>query len=133
LCESVGMRLRSQNKVARGVRIYVRTAGRQYWHACQMSQVPFCSDKTINLIAQQLFVNAPSFVREIGVTCYSLSENGNLQISLFNDEIVREQQLTSAIDNINQRWGERTIHAASTLNSGQFIKTKVPFGSTRFL
>ena len=133
LCESVGYRMRSQNKVARGVHIYIRTVDRRYWHTCKMSQIPFYSDKTINAIAQQLFLNAPGNVQEIGVRCYKLSDNDNLQISLFNDEIVREQQLVGAIDNINQRFGDRTVHSANTLQTGEFIKTKIPFGSTRYL
>jgi DNA polymerase-4 len=133
LCESVGYRMRLQNKVARGVYIYIRTVDRKYWHTCRMSQVPFCSDKTINGIAQQLFFNAPDNVQEIGIRCYELSDNDNPQISLFNDEIVREQQLVDAIDDINQRFGDRTIHSANTLETGGFIKTKIPFGSTRYL
>ncbi len=133
LCESVGYRMRSQNKVARGVHIYIRTVDRKYWHTCRMSQIPFYSDKTINTIAQQLFLDAPGNVQEIGIRCYELSDNDNPQISLFNDEIVREQQLVSAIDNINQRFGDRTVHSADTLKTGEFIKTKIPFGSTRYL
>jgi DNA polymerase-4 len=133
LCESVGYRMRLQNKVARGVYIYIMTVDRKYWHTCRMSQVPFCSDKTINGIAQQLFFNAPDNVQEIGIRCYELSDNDNPQISLFNDEIVREQQLVDAIDDINQRFGDRTVHSANTLETGGFIKTKIPFGSTRYL
>jgi DNA polymerase-4 len=133
LCESVGYRMRSQNKVARGVHIYIRTVDRKCWHTCKMSQMPFYSDKTINAVAQQLFLNAPGNVQEIGVRCYELSNNDNPQISLFNDEIVREQQLVGAIDDINQRFGDRTVHSADTLKTGVFIKTKIPFGSTRYL
>lgn len=133
LCESVGYRMRSQNKVARGVHIYVRTVDHKYWHTCRMSQMPFYSDKTINAIAQQLFLNAPGNVQEIGIRCYELSNNDNPQVSLFNDEIVREQQLVGAIDDINQRFGDRTVHSADTLKTGGFIKTKIPFGSTRYL
>ena len=54
------------------------------------------------------------------------------QLSLFGDELAREQQTTWAIDEINQRYGARTIHAASTLNT-EAVRTKIPFGSTRYL
>lgn len=133
LCESVGSRLRSQIKVARGVYIHIRTIDRKYWHSCCMCQMPFYSDKTINSIAQQLFLKAPGRVQEIGIRCYGLSDDDNPQMSLFTDEIVREQQLVGAIDVINQRFGERTVHSANTLKTGGFIKTKIPFGSTRYL
>jgi hypothetical protein len=93
----------------------------------------FYSDKTINAIAQQLFLKAPDKVQEIGIRCYGLSNDDNPQMSLFCDEMVREQQLVSAMDNLNQRFGDRTVHSADTLKTGGYIKTKIPFGSTRYL
>jgi DNA polymerase-4 len=133
LCESVGFRLRSQYKVARGVHIYIRTLDHEYWHTCRMCPMPFYSDKTINTIAQQLLLDAPRSIKEIGVRCYGLSDDNDKQLSLFADEIVREHCLVSAIDKINKRFGDRTIHSADTLKTGGFVKTKIPFGSTRYL
>jgi hypothetical protein len=54
-------------------------------------------------------------------------------LALFGDELAREQQVTWAVDAINERWGERTIHSADTIRSGDIVKTKIPFGSTRYL
>jgi len=133
LCESVGSRLRLQHKVARGVYIHIRTIDRKYWHACQICQMSFYSDKTINTLAQQLFLKAPERIQEIGIRCYQISDNNDPQASLFCDEIVHEQQLVSAIDVINQRFGDRTVHSANTLKTSEFIKTKISFGSTRYL
>jgi len=133
LCESVGFRLRSQNKIARGVHIYVKTVDHKYWHTCKMCQMPFHSDKAINMVAQQLFLKAPDLIKEIGVRCYGLADNKDRQTSLFVDEVVREQQLVDALDDINKRYGDRTVHSANTLKTGGFIKTKIPFGSTRYL
>jgi DNA polymerase-4 len=133
LCESVGSRLRSQNKIARGIYVYVKTDEHKYWHSSRMCQLPFYSNGTINSLAQQLFFNAPCGIREIGVHCYELLDNNDAQISLFNDQLMREQQLVGAIDAINQRFGERMIHSANTLNTSGFLKPKIPFGSTRYL
>lgn len=133
LCESVGSRLRSQDKVARGVHIHVRTIERQYWHTSHLCQMPFYSDNTINALAQQLFMKAPENIIEIGVRCYQLADSVDSQLSLFGDELMREQQLVEAIDEINKRFGEYTIHSANTLKSNNFVKTKIPFGSTRYL
>lgn len=133
LCESVGSRLRSQRKVARGVHIYVRTRNHQYWHTCRMCQMPFFSDNAINGLAQQLFLNAPENIREIGVGCYGLSDDDDRQTSLFYDSLVREQNLTGAIDEINHRFGEATIHSADTMLPRNLIEQKIPFGSTRYL
>ncbi|MBC7868650.1 hypothetical protein H7X69_00515 [Candidatus Saccharibacteria bacterium] len=133
LCESVGSRLRSQNKVARGVYVYAKTAERHYWHASRLCQLPFYSDKAIYGLAEQLFWQAPSAIREIGIHCYGLSDDDEPQMSLFGDALAREHQLVDALDTINQRYGDRTLHSADTLDVSNFIRQKIPFGSTRYL
>ncbi len=132
LCESVGFRLRSQGKVARGVLVYAKTYDRKYWHRRHTGQLPFFSDSTIYTLAQGLFEAAPDNIREIGVSCYELADDNDRQLSIFGDQLVRERQLVRAIDVINQRYGVRTVHSADTLAT-RMIRTKVPFGSTRFL
>jgi hypothetical protein len=133
LAESVGSKIRSQGKVARGVFVYAKTVERQYWHARHMASAPFFSDQAIYFQARQLFERAPERIKEIGVTCYELSDNDDPQLSLFGDEMAKEYAVVSAIDDINQRYGARTIHSADTLGTGIYVKQKVPFGSTRYL
>jgi len=133
LCESVGGKLRSQKKSARGVLVYAKTYDRQYWHARHMCDLPFFSNAAIYAQAMLLFVGAPGNIREIGVSCYELSDETDDQLSLFGDELAREQHITDAIDAINKRFGDRTIHVAETLGTGKYVKQKIPFGSTRYL
>jgi DNA polymerase-4 len=133
LCESVGSRMRSQNKSARGIYVYAKTLERGYWHASSLSPLPFSSDQTIYALAHRLFEKAPTRLREIGIHCYELESIEDPQLSFFNDQIVRERQVTYAIDDINKRWGDRTIHSADTLGTGIYVKQKIPFGSTRYL
>jgi len=133
LCESVGSRLRRQHKAARGVYVYAKTFDRTYWHASRMAQLAFRSDHTIYALARQLFERAPDNIREIGIHCYELEDATDGQLSIFADQIAREQHTTAAIDDINRRYGERTIHAADTLGTGIYVKQKIPFGSTRYL
>jgi nucleotidyltransferase/DNA polymerase involved in DNA repair len=133
LCESVGYKVRSQGLQARGVSVHARSRSTGYWQARHMASMPFFSDQAIFSIAAQLFSNAPSDMKEIGVTCYELSEAGDVQLRLFGDELAREQKIVGAIDDINKRYGERTVHSASTLGTGMYVKQKIPFGSTRYL
>ncbi len=133
LCESVGSRMRRQGKAARGVYVYAKTFDRQYWHASTLSPLPFFSDQAIYRQAVRLFANAPSNIREIGVHCYDLGELQESQLSLFADEISRERHIVAAVDSLNHRFGERTVHSANTLATGIYVSTKVPFGSTRYL
>ncbi len=133
LCESVGSRLRAQGKAARGVYVYAKTLERGYWHSSTLSPLPFFSDQSIYAQVLQLFNTAPDGIREIGLHCYELTDNDQSQLSFFADEITRERQVVAAIDDINKKFGERTIHSAGTLNTGIYVKTKIPFGSTRYL
>ena len=140
LCESVGWRLRKQGLSARGVYVGVHTFGPggpwrkgARWHAMHVADTPFFSDKTIYAIARQLFLDAPPDIRDINVHVYLLERGERSQQSLFADELARERLVTGAIDEINDRYGEHTLHAASTLKTGPFVKTKIPFGSTRYL
>ncbi len=133
LCESVGEKVRSQGRVARGVFVYAKTYERKYWHARRMSQLPFFSNQAIYTQAEQLFRGAPDHLKEIGVSCYELTEGEDPQLSLFGDQIATERRVTDAVDEINQRYGTRVIHSADTLGTGDFVKQKIPFGSTRYL
>lgn len=133
LCESVGAKLRSQQKAARGIYVYAKTYDRDHWQARHMSALPFFSDGAIYAQALQLFARAPAVVREIGVSCYGLSDGRGDQLSVFGDELARQDAVTSAIDAINKQFGDRTIHSADTLGTDKHVQAKIPFGSTRYL
>lgn len=149
LVESVGAKLRGQGKSARGVGMYIRFRrseavlatgngrwGRKgnYWHEKHLAPLPFFSDQAIWVIASRLLAHAPlGDVREIGVHCYHLHDGLSDQLTLFGDELARTQQVTWAVDEINGRYGARTIHSADTLGTDHFVKQKIPFGSTRYL
>ena len=132
LCESVGGRLRRLDKSARGVYVYAKSIDRGYWHAQHTTSLPFCSDRSIYALAASLFAGAPEKIREIGIHVYMLCEDSS-QMVIFGDDLAREIAVTSAIDEINNRWGDRTLHSASTLATGGALKEKISFGSTRYL
>ncbi len=134
LVESVGTKLRSQGKCARGVYVVARTYEHTSWHAHHLAPLPFFSDAAIWTIAKQLFLGAPAKrIRFISITCYHLTDDESGQLSLFGDELAHTRALTGAVDDINTRYGERTVHTADTLGTGFYVKAKIPFGSTRYL
>lgn len=139
LCEETGSKVRSQGLVARGVSVHARSYsdtgrgwGGTYWHARHMAAVPFFSNQAIYEQAKKLFEAAPVFVKEIGVSCYELSEPDDSQLHLFGDELARDQAITTAIDEINARYGKRVVHSADTLVT-KMMREKIPFGSTRYM
>ena len=150
LCEATGQKIRSQNKVARGVLVWALARSDtppsgspgggwqerrryKYWHARHMSTMPFFSNQAIYAQAERLFQAAPSNIKTIGVSVYGISDDYDPQLSLFGDELARERQLTGAVDEINDRYGTRMIHSADTLGTDVFLQQKIPFGSTRYL
>ena len=139
LCEETGSKVRSQGLVARGVSVHARSYsdtgrgwGGTYWHARHMAAVPFFSNQAIYEQARKLFEAAPVFVKEIGVSCYELSEPDDSQLHLFGDELARDRAVTTAIDEINARYGKRVVHSADTLVT-KMMREKIPFGSTRYM
>lgn len=134
LCESVGWRMRKQGLAARGVYVYARSRGQPYWHACRVLPLAFYSNQAIYEIAKQLFAGAPDTITEIGIHCYELMlRDSNSQLSLFADDVAREHAVVTATDAINERYGERTIVSADTIDTGMHISQKIPFGGTRYL
>ncbi len=148
LTEATGAKLRGQGKCARGVGVYARIEGvaglgesngrwgrkGNYWHQKYLAPLPFFSDQAIWAIISQLFASAPAgVVREIGVHAYHLHDSLGDQLSFFGDALARDRRISGAVDEINQRYGEYTIHSAHTLASHAIVKTKIPFGSTRYL
>lgn len=132
LCEEVGAKIRSKDVVARGVEVYARTYDYGGWHAKSMSPLPFFSDQAIFEKARQLLASAPGDVKMLAVTCYGLEPaDSSSQLSIFGDNLVRDRAVTAAADEINGRYGARTVHSADTLGT-DMIQRKIPFGSTRY-
>ena len=133
LVEGVGAKLRSANKAARGVRVYARRYSGGSWSAHYLAPLPFFSNAAIWAIAKRLFRNAPHDVSMLMVTCYHLHDDQQDQLVLFGDEVMRERRTTQALDAINERWGEGTIHSGGTVGLDAIVKQKIPFGSTRYM
>ena len=133
LVEGVGAKLRSNNKAARGVKLYTRRYSGGSWKAHELAPLPFYSDAAIWAIVQRLFAGAPRDISMIAVTCYHLHDDASDQLSLFGDALARERHASQAIDEINARCGERTIHSGDTVGMKGIVKQKIPFGSTRYM
>lgn len=135
LSESVGFRVRNNNMQARGVEIYAKLKSGIYWKNKQMLPYSFYSNTAIWNIASELFEHVPNdgIIREIGITCYGLvNDFESKQLSIFSDELARENSVVEVVDEINQKWGERTIVSATSLNTHD-IKNRIPFGHTRHM
>jgi DNA polymerase-4 len=133
LCETTGMKLRHKGFCARGIMVYARYAGGDYWYERKMFKTTFFSNAEVHRRAMLLFNKRPrdDYVREIGVTCYRLEPSHQNQVSLL-DEVNKEVWLTEAVDQINRQYGEFTLTFANSYASRGVVKQKIPFGTTRY-
>lgn len=132
LCETTGKKLRYQQVDARGILVWCRYTSGEGWYQRKMFKSTFYSDQEIYRRALLLFNKRPMLpIASMGVTCYMLTPSNRNQISLFESD-QKEEWLTNAIDEINERYGSFMICSANSLLGKKVIKQKIPFGGTRY-
>lgn len=133
LCESTGKKLRYNGVDARGVLVWLRFSNGEFWRARHMFKTTFYTDKAVYERALFVFNQRPKhlLITTMGVTCYQLTPSMRQQYSLL-DDVNKEEWLTKAVDEINERYGSFVVMAANTMHSKKKLKQKVPFGSTQY-
>lgn len=134
LCFSTGAKLRLKNKQARGVYVYARCRDYTKWSAHHLFEQPFSRSEIIYETVCRLFASAPAAasIKEIGVSCYHLSDTDTIQPSLWESPKFADQKITGMVDAINARYGANTIQPADVIGLEKLMKQKIPFGSTRY-
>lgn len=133
LAESVGLKLRWRQVQARGVCVWLRFQSGDYYRQKLLADQPFDADSRIWQIAQQLFNSRPYHkIQTMGIYLYNFTQPNHNQLT-FLDDVNKTASLTKAIDLINYRYGNSTIHSAHSSAGLAKIKQKVPFGGTDYL
>lgn len=135
LSYSTGRKLRYNVRSSRGVYVYARMRTGEYWFARQSYKQPFFSDQIIYEHAKNLFATRPKhmYIKELGVTCYKLEPlvASTGQLDIFGEHN-RSEQLTHAIDAVNDRYGMGSITFAVAMGASKQVKQKLPFGSIKY-
>ena len=107
--------------------------GGEYWQARKMFKTTFYTDREIYARALYLFNQRPKAkVHTIGITCYQLTPTTRTQASLFKEKN-KQEWLTEAVDEINERYGIFMVHALNTLEGKKIVRQKIPaFGGNRY-
>jgi DNA polymerase IV len=123
LCEEVCLKLRRLSKKARTVGFYI--SGDITRHGRKTYKKYFDTGKEMfdSLTGLVDFKNF-NYVRQIGVMAMNLEDTANAPLSLFDSP--RKNNLTTAIDKINDRFGDHTIRNGFLLYSDKL--TTVPNG-----
>lgn len=115
LSEMVAIRLRQQNLVSATVHLWLNgpeigNFGAQKTHQLSTNDGYEVYQRTLKIILKSALKNLR--IRAIGVTCSGLSKS--VYQPLLSEDIRREE-LTKALDRINTRYGEGSIHPAITI------------------
>jgi DNA polymerase IV len=126
LCEEVGIKLRRLNKKCRTIGIGL--GGDKSVHVRKTFKDYFQTGSEIYSMVFPLFkieFEDQKYVRQIHVWVSSLENEENIPLSLF-DAVQRSDKLTTAVDKINDKFGDHTIRNGFLLYSDKL--TTVPNG-----
>ena len=134
LVEKVGFRMRHSKFQAKGVHLALLYKDYQYFHKSMSLDQPIFDSKDIYKFAFRLLRYSPYKlpVRSIAISCFKLSPLSNLQLALFKDNLKKES-LVSAIDAINDRWGNFVITPATMAYTDNLVQDRIGFGQIKSL
>lgn len=133
LCETTGKKLRYRGVDARGIIVWARFQTGDGWQQRRMFKTTFYTDSQIYARALYLLNKRPKHMKlqTMGITCYQLTPSSRSQISLL-EHVNKEEELTTAVDEINERYGTFKIYHANALAGTKTVKQKIPFGGIQY-
>lgn len=133
LCETTGKKMRYNNVDARGILVWASFQTGDSWYQRKMFKSAFFTDRDIYQRALYVFNQRPRhlIITSMGITCYQLKPSRRSQVSIF-EEVNKQEWLTTAIDEINQRYGNFIICSANAMEGKHRVKQKIPFGGTKY-
>lgn len=134
LVEKVGFRMRRANFQAKGIHLALLYKDNQYFHEGKSLSQPIFDSRDIYRFAYRLLRHSPYNlpVRNIAVSCFDLSSRFTLQLDLFYDNL-KKDNLVTAIDSINDKWGDFIITPATMINTKNFVHDRIGFGQIKGL
>lgn len=134
LCESIGIKLRSKGLEARGICVQARFKTGETWQGKRMYKSTFYTNQEVYKRVLEQFNQRPNgaIIVQLNVFTYMLTPSSRSQLGLFED-VERIDELTTAIDGINERYGLFTVYSATSLNGTKIVKQKIPFGGVEYV
>lgn len=129
LVEKTARRLRAAGYKAYGIHLAISYKNGSFWHKGKSFENPIFSSK-------DFFKKAISLLREtsckfavanIAVSAFNLVKTNSLQLEIF-ENVEKKDDLTAAVDQINERWGDFVVKPAIILRSKQEILDRIAFG-----
>ncbi len=126
LAQTVAKRLREKNLKAGGIQISIRKCNLETTQHQTKLDLPINSSKEIFNKAYELFkkTNAKLPLRGLGIKSFDLREDAVMQQSLFYDtgEIEKEEDLEKTLDNLKEKFGEKSVKRAIFLKGSELVE-----------
>lgn len=128
LVEKMGRRLRNHNFLTKGIHLGILYRDHTYWHKGITTPTPLFDSRDLFNIAVRLLEESGCTkpVRNIAVTCFNLGCDKKFQLSLLENTI-KKYDLTKAVDEINEKWGDFAITPARMLSAKNLIPDRIAF------
>lgn len=129
LIAKASRRLRQAGYCATGVHLDLRYADGSHFKIGRQAQTAISLDSEILSFAMQLFAqhHAPTLpVKKIAITCFgAVKETGQLS---WLSHALNQRKLLHALDTLNDRYGEYSVHYGSLIGSQGHVKDAIAFG-----
>jgi DNA polymerase-4 len=134
LVMKMSSRLRSAGYKAKGVHLAIAYRDKDFWHRGIGLENEIFDTRDIYRCAFRILSLAPlrKPVRELAVSCFNLRNSASTQLDLF-ENIEKKIKITSAIDGVNERWGDYVITPARMLGAKESVPDRISFGGVKEL
>lgn len=129
LTEKVATRLREGNFISHGLSLSVRYQGGSFFHKSLTTSTSLFDSSDIYKLSEQVLKTFPCApVRNLSVTCFSLSSASFLQLDL-SSSVSAKADLNLCLDAIKQKWGSFAIFPASMVGTNSHAPDAIGFGN----
>lgn len=135
LVEKCSFRMRRAGFSARGVHVALLYRDHSFWHhGGTIRREPLFNANDIYNYAYRIMVSSPyrKPVANLSISLFDLKKADFSQLDLFN-EIAKKINLTRAVDNIKEKWGDYVITPAMMLGTEDKVPDRVAFGNIKEL
>lgn len=134
LVEKMGTRLRRAGYKAQGVHLALWYRDGSFWHHGVATPKILFDSRDFFKEALKILIDCPyrKPVRNLAVSVFNLTKVNESQLELF-DDVLEKEKLVSAIDKLNQRWGDFVVRPARMVKTDNIVSDRIAFGGVKEL
>lgn len=134
LVEKCSFRMRRNGYTTRGVHVALLYRDHSFWHHGASVTSPLFYGNDIYKYAYRIMASSPyrKPVANLAVSLFNLEKNNFSQLDLFG-QLAKKINLSQAIDQIKEKWGDFVITPAKMLGTQANVPDRVAFGNIKEL